>query len=309
MPTQMTAQVDKLLTGVSLRINPTNYVSEALLPRITVPQHSGLIGVYGTRNLEVTGELQGGMTQFPRITENETTLVQYLLRTVGRESVVTLEDKRNYDRPFDALQDRTLELTDRVWLEKEKHLVDQITNPAVITQNTTLGGTDQYSDYANSDPLVDFSTARSAVYNSVGTPPDTVVMSWEVFNILSTHPALVRSLGFADNRPGGLNEQEMARAMKVDRVLIAGAVYKPVGAVGTQSVWGKDILFCVSPRAASTRQMSIGYHFTLSGTSSRQVFRYNLNNPPESEAISVRDIFQMNITYPTAGYLIIDAIA
>lgn len=265
MPTQMHALVDKFLTNVSNKITPQGYVSEEILPLINVQQYSGKIGKYGNDHLRIVNTLTGGKNEYPRVQTDVRSSDSYYIETHGLSDVVTDEDYRNVELPFDAERDSAVNLTTRLWLGKEKSLADTLGDMAIITQNVTLAGTNQYNDFTNSDPLGDFIDARNAIYASVGTAPDTVIMSWGVANTLRYHPALVRSLGYADNRVGQLTNDDLARALLPGipngRVLVGGAIYnsaKQGQADVLAPVWGKNIIFAVAPRNATIMQVSLG---------------------------------------------------
>lgn len=309
--TQNKAQVDKLLTNLSNKIVPLNYISEQILPVVNVVQSSGLVGSYGSSHLRIESDITGGKNKYPQVQTRVYNTTTYNITKHGLSDIVTEEDKANVEQPFDAEADTMDELTTKLWLGKEKSLADTITDIAVLTNNVTLSGTDQLNDYDNSDPLDVFSDARSGVYGNVGTPPDTAIMSWETWQKLRYHPKIVRALGYADNRPGGLNESELASVLEVKRLLIGAAVYnsaKEGQADVIAPVWGKDIIFSVSPTSAAKRQVSLGYRFQQFGAP-RRVFKNKVTNPPNATEILVDDSYQQLISQAEAGYLIKDAIA
>lgn len=310
---QNRAQVDKLLTQVSNKIMPEGYISEMLLPVINVKQTTGKLGGYGTSHLRIDTDITIGKNKIPRVdTRNYTTQLYEVIKH-GLSDIVTEEDVANVEQPFDAMSDTTSELTTKLWLGKELGLATNLGDIGTITQNVTLAGAAQYNDYASatSTPLQNFSDARSAIYNSVGIPPDTATMSWEVWNILRYHPQLLDSLGFKDNRPGGLKQDELAFAMDVKRLLIGTAVYESAEegqASSIAPVWGKNIIFSVSPAAAAKGQVSLGYRIQQFGAP-RQVFRNAIDNPPNATEIIVLDRYQQLLSTTNAAYLIKDAIA
>jgi hypothetical protein len=311
MAPQQTAQVDKLLTNISNKIVPQNYISEMILPMVQVKQSTGKLGAYGTSHLRIETTLTGGKNKYPRVDTRQYSTQNYNIDKHGLSDIITEEDKANVEAPFDAEVDTTDELVTKLWLGKEKGLADTLTDTAIITQNVTLSGTSQYSDYTNSDPLGDFSTARSTIFNSVGKAPDTAIMSWDTWNILRYHPDFLTALGYADQRPGGLSTDELAKAMDVKRLLVGEAVYESANEGQTSSiasVWGKHVIFCVSPTTAAKRQISLGYRFQQFG-GPRRVFKNAVTNPPMATEVLVDDSYEMLISQALAAYLIKDAVA
>lgn len=312
MSSQLKAPVEKLLTNVSQALIPEGYVSELVLPVVQSKQKTGKLGKYGQGHLRIEHSTIGGRGGYrrsePIIRDSDT----YSIVSNGLEGLVTEDDYDNVELPFDAEKDEVMGLTTQIWLGKENDLASALTSTAVITQNTTLSGTAQFSDYANSDPLDKFKTARLAIRNGCGLPPNFAVMDWSVANTLAYHPGILEALGFTMNRAGQLSDAELAKAMGVEKLYIAKAVYNSAKEGQTDSlgaVWGKHIVFGVAPSAAAPYQVSLGYRVVLSGRPQRRVFKHPVSNPPNSTAVLVDDSYQFLIQNAGAGYLIKNAIA
>lgn len=308
---QQTAQVNKLLTNISNKIVPEGYISEMILPLVQVKKSTGLLGAYGTSHLRIETTLTGGKNKYPQIDTRQYSTQTYTIQKHGLSDIVTEEDKANVEAPFDAEVDTTDELITKLWLGKEKGLADTLTDTAVLTQNVTLSGTSQYNDYDNSDPLANFATARSVIFNSVGKAPDTAIMSYDVWNIIRYHPAFLTALGYKDQRPGGLSTDELAKAMDVKRLLVSDAVYdsaKEGQASSISLVWGKHIIFAVAPTSGAKRQVSLGYRFQQFG-GPRRVFKHDVKDPPMATKVLVDDSYEQLVSTALAGYLIKDAVA
>lgn len=309
---QMKAQVDKLLTQASDKLKPKGFISELLLPRLQVAQYSGLLGAYGTDHLRIEHDIVGGQGMYPRVTTLATSTSSYNIEGHGLEDVVTKRDRANYDKPFNAERDKTVSLTMKLLVGKEKALADSLSDTAILTQNTTLSGTDQFSDYLNSDPLAKFSVAREAIRDGCGMYPNAAWMDKKVRNQLRYHPQLLDALGFKDNRPGGLSDAEIANILDVDRILIADAVYESAKEGQSSSiaaVWGKHVFMGHIPSNAQPEQISLGYNVVPSGSKPRKVYKYAINNPPDTTGLLVEDEYDMLLSKVAAAYLIKDAIA
>ena len=308
---QVNSQVNKLLTNVSNKIVPQGFIAEQILPVINVVQTSGLLGAYGNNHLRISTSLTIGKNKVPRVDTRSYSTQTYTVADHGLSDIITKADYANVEAPFDAENDTTIELITKLQLEKEKGLADTLSDTATITQNVTLAGTDQLSDYTNSDPLSRFSTARTTIYGSVGVAPNIAIMSWITYNTIRYHPDLLVNLGYNYDRPGGLSEQELARALDVERVLIGKAVYDSSvegQSSSITSVWGKHIIFAYCPATAAKGQVSLGYRVQQFGTP-RKVYKNAIDNPPESTEIIVMDAYQQLISTATAAYLIKNAIA
>jgi hypothetical protein len=310
---QVKALVDKLLTNVSSAYIPEGYISEEALPTLSVKQKTGKIGKYGTSHLRIVNSKMAGRGAAPRfepIIRNVDDT--YSIESHGLEGMVTEDDYSNVEEPFDAEKDEAMGLTSAIWLEKEFALSSVLQSSSVITQNQTLSGTSQLSDYTNSDPLGVFKTAQNTVLDGCGFMPNRAVISMKVFNTLRYHPAILRTLGFADARAGQLTIQEVAKALGVD-ILHIGKVSYEAAKLGQTSdfkqMWGNHITFYYAPKTAAKYQKSLGYLMNLQGRGPRRVFKYPVNNPPGSQGIIVQDDYSFEIMDVKCAYLVKDAIA
>ncbi len=309
---QLKALVDKLLTNVSSAYIPDGYIAEDLLPFIGAKQSTGLLGKYGTNHLRIESSLKGGRGAYRRVESITRSTTSFAIVGHGLEGMVTAEDYKNVELPYKAEEDEVLGVTTMLWLEKEKSLADSLTSTSVLSQNTTLTGTNQFSDYLNSDPIAKFNTARSTIRSGCGQIPNAAIMDWAVWNSLRFHPQMLDALGFNKNRPGGLKQEEMASALGVEKVFIANASYESAKEGQTSSlaaIWGKHIVFAVLPDKAVPYQVSLGYIVGYEGQQPRKVYKQANFNPPNSTSILVEDNYQMLISNAGAGYLIYNAIA
>jgi len=302
---QTKAIVDKLLTNVSNGIFPAGYIADKVLPELVVKQKSGLIGSYGNNHLRLSDDLIGGRAEARRADPITRASQTYLLESHALEGVVTQDDYANVEQPYDAEADEVAGLTHLVLTNKERAFASTLFSTSVFSGRVTTPGTKYGS--SSSDPLADFKTAQNAIVDSVGMQPNAVVMSQKVFNILKYHPQLADVLGFKYNQAGSLTALDIANALNVEEVLIANAPYnsaKEGQADSMTQIWADSMLFYVKPKAAAKYQISLGYSMKLSGIAGREVYKYDLNNPPGSTGIIVQDVYQCKLVNASAGYLL-----
>lgn len=308
----MKAIVDKLLTNVSSMFKPSGFQCESILPEVQSAQYSGLLGKYGTSHLRIENSVIGGQGKYRRVNTIVRSTQSYVIQGHGLEGMVTKNDYANVEAPFDAERDEAIGLSTVLFLEKEKALADTLGDTAILTQNTTLSGSSQWNDQVNSSPLRDAKVARLAIIDGCGEEPNLAVCDIKVAENLRFHPEMLDALGYKFARPGGLSDEELARALKVDRFLVARARYESA-AEGQASAllpcWGKNFVFAVAPPTAGIMQTSLGYMLRLSGSAPRKTYKEAQFNPPGSTKLLVEDEYDMLISNANAGYLIKNAIA
>lgn len=316
--TQNKAIVNKLLTNVSNKYVPEGYISEQILPVINVVQTSGKLGQYGNAHLRAGEYRHSGSGKYTEVKIDDRLTKDYSLTKRGLSTYVVEEDYANVEQPYDAESDATEDITSLLWTEKELGLANTLTDSSkYATANTqTLTGTSRYDDLDNSTPLVDAITARQAISAATGASPNVAIMNQEVFEYLTIHPTILRSLGYADQRPGMLKLNELANALNVDRILVGKANYNSAAegqADNLTRIWGKHLIYAVAPKTASKRQVSLGYR--LQKNSPRRVFKNSVTNPPNSTEITVDDWYQQLISGVDssgkiiAGYLLKNVIS
>lgn len=309
---QMKAIVDKLLTNVSNIYIPTGYISEAALPTLSVKQKTGKIGKYGNNHIRLVNAKMGGRGQARRFEPIIRDSDLYSIESHGLEGMVTEDDYSNVEEPFDAESDETTGLTTTLWTAKEHAFASAVTDPALITQNVDLvAATDKFTDYTNSKPLDVFRDAQNGVLDGCGLMPNRAIISQKMLNVLKYHPAILRTLGYSDNRAGTLQLSEIAHAMGVEILHVGDASYnasKLGEADALTQLWGSDIVFYHAPKTAAKYQQSFGYYMTLKGRGSRRVYKFNVNNPPNAKGIIVQDDYVFALTNAKCAYLIQNAI-
>ena len=309
---QMKAIVDKLLTNVSQAYVPEGYISESILPNLQVKQKTGKIGKYGLNHLRIVNAKMGGRGRAARFEPIVRDSDLYSIESHGLEGLVVEDDYANVEEPFDAEKDETLGLTTTLWTAKEYAIASVLFDTSVITQNITLvAATDKFSDYVNSKPLENFRDGQNVILDGCGKMPNRAIMSQKVFNTLKYHPAILRSLGFADNRAGTLKIAEVAHALGVDMLHIGDAAFnnaKLGQADSLEQIWGDSILMYYAPKTAAKYQQSLGYYMTMKSRGARRVYKFTVNNPPGSKGIIVQDDYQFALTNVKCAYLIKDVL-
>lgn len=310
--TQMKAFVDQLLTGVLQEYRPTGFIADLLFPEVQHAQYSGKLGKLTNSHLRIQNTIMGGKNAARRIDVIRREADGFEIESHGLEGLVTPRDIANFTDPFDAEKEETMALALAIKIGKEKSIADTLTDVAVITQNTTLSGEGQWSDLLNSNPLGNFREARETVRKAVGMKPNVAIMNDSVAEWLRIHPQILEFVRGKVQPGAELLDAELAKALGVERVLIGSALYNEAAEGQTDSledIWPNDLIFGVLPPKAEVGQVSGGYQVRKIGSSPQQVFKWDVNNPPNSKAILVHDEYDMLLTKKDAFYLFKSAVA
>jgi hypothetical protein len=249
---------DPILTDVSIGYQNAAYIAELLLPTRPVKDQSGKHFIYDKGKFRSEDPMRGPGARSREVTHNISTGLTYFCEDHALKEFVVDEDVDNAPVGVDPYVDATENVTEKLLVGREIEAATVLTDTAVITQNETLSGTDQWSD-PNSDPVKDVRAAKETVRNSVMQEPNTLMLSKAVFNSLADHPAIIERVKYS--QLGVLTVDLLARFFDVDRIII-GAAKKNTSVEGQTDtmadIWGKDALLAfINPRLGQ-KSVSLG---------------------------------------------------
>lgn len=310
---QSNAHISTFLTNLSRGYVPKGYISDALLTKVPTAQYSGKLLVMGNDHLRVVHNKANERGEYKYVETNTYSTDSYDINDYGLQTEITEKMFRNYTKPADAKRDTTLKLTHLMWLAKESAVATTVQTAGnyAASNKTTLAGNDQLSDYANSDPYDVFNDAVNAVRASCGIAPDTASMDWQTRQVLRYHPKILENSKYVKDATGGISDDSLAMALGVKRVLVADVTYNSAKQGQTDSLsplWGKHIVFSVSPESAGLMQKGFAYDVHLDNKPRKQVRTRPNFDRPENEILNIDDNYDLMMDF-TAGYLITNAIA
>lgn len=305
------AKADKILTQFSQKYTNKNYISELILPPLSVKERAGKYAKYGTENLRVYAD-QVYRSPGTRANTVDYSVSQgsYLCNERALEKRVPDEFINNTDDPYDPKRDAVATLMDNIWVNQENALATFVSDTGNVSQNVTLSGTDQWSDFTNSDPFDDIWTGIDTIRTATSQLPNTAFLSYEVMNKLKQHPDIREQVKYTNG--GQLSNDAFINFVKgffnLDNVFVGTAIKDTADEGQTaslSSVWGKHFwLTFINPRP-TLMQATVGYTFT---DVPRQVETYR-EESHVSDVVRLRYSYDQNIMDTSLIYLIKNAIA
>jgi len=308
MPVISQVKFDQLLTNVSVAFAaaPEGYLADEVLPPVPVAKESAAYWVYDKSRMDAPDSKRAPRSAYNRVDWNVTTDT-YLAEQYGLEGEIDDEERKNAAAPLDLDIDTTEIVTDMVLNNREARVANLVLNPAVVTQGTTLSGTAQWSAPTTSDPLVDISNGRKAIYSGApGYGPNAIVMGFYVFEALKIHPDITDIVKYTERAI--ITVQILAAVFEVDAVLV-GKVIRRVSKEGQTDafadVWGKNVLLFYRENRPSLKRASFGYQMRENDL---RVFRYR-EDKRDTDVIRVSEKADEKIVAANLGYLIQSAVA
>lgn len=223
------------------------------------------------------------------------------------------EDRQNSDAPLDPDADAVSFLTQKGMLNLEGSWVSSFFGTGKWATDVTPGVL--WSTYATSDPLVDVHLGRKTVLQNTGREPNTLILGYEVYNILREHPDFVDRIKYTSNL--ALSVEIMARLFDVERVLIARAI-KATAEEGAASqtygfMHGKHALLAYVEPNPTVRSRTAGGTFMWKGISnglgaSVAINRFRMEHL-KSDRIEIEMAYSHKVIASDLGYFLNGAVA
>jgi len=263
--------LDQALTDLSVRFTQDHqeFVAAKVFPVVNVSFRSDKYFVYprewwyktdATKRAPATESAGGGyeldsddykaeVYAFHRDLDDQT--------RANAQSQITLEADAT-----DFVTTNLLQLREQQWVEK-------YFAASVWTGETTLSGTDQWDDYANSDPIDDMRTVVIDMARGTGKRPNKLVLGPEVWNKLQDHPAFLERVKYTERAVIGT--EILASMLNIGEVLVPESIKQEkqegetVAFTDYDFHLGKNALFLYVAPSPGLNTASAGYTFNWSG--------------------------------------------
>jgi len=315
MPAPQNVALNFPLTTFAVGYRPGQFIADQVLPAIPVNDKAGTYYVFGKDNLN--NEMDG-----PRAPKDPAVEVDYSLSSatydIERYDFAELlpdSEKRNFAMGEDAAEEAVVQnIMDRLLLAKEARAAALLFSTSNITNNTTLSGTDQWSDYNNSDPLSNIETGLGTTEDATAKPTNelSVTMGNAVWRKLKHHPNIVARYQYTSG--GGVTLAQFAEliGIKPENLHIGMAKYNTADEGQTAvlgNVWGKGFLVhYTEPVPRGLRTLTLGATITFAGENGTSVRSWRSNNPAGDWHAAEMNYVQ-KVVAADAGYYIDAAVA
>lgn len=276
-PSINSVHIDAILTNISVAYlqNQDNFIADKVFPVIPVDKKSNKYFTY-TKNDWFRDEAQR------RAPGTESAGGGYNLSTGTYSCDVfafhkDVDDQTvaNSDSPLNPLREAAEFVTRRLILRKELQWVSDFfttgvwaTDIAGVASGPTGNQAIKWSDWTNSDPIIDIEAGKAAILGSTGMEANTLVLGYDVFKNLKNHPDLVDRIKYTSSQT--ITTDMLAAMFDIPRVIVAKSVKATnnEGATDAYSfAFGKNALLCHVAPQPGLLTPSAGYTFSWTGVS------------------------------------------
>jgi|GEM_PF-2418990 len=303
MPSRNTIHIDTLLSNVSVKYMPTEYIADKVFPTVSVKKTTDKYRTY-TRNWRLQ-ETERADKAMAREADFAVTTSSYILKRHALKSYISDNEIENYDAA-DLRADTTENLTDNILRRKEYEVATIIGTSTNWSLNVSLAATAAWSsNSAGSDPCPVVWTGASTVIANSGYTPNFMVLPRESYLAVKKHVSILDRVKYTS---ADMTKDVIARLFEVDEVLIPNANYDSSREGLTDSlasIWTQNYVFMgYKPATPGPLKPSCGYVFEKA----RPLVRRWRDEDRDAEAIEVNREYQPKVVASLAAYLIIDSI-
>ena len=229
--------------SLAYRQDPGDFITDLWFPKLGVNQPSGKYMKWSKGNfLTPKGGAWKPGTGLPSVELSTDDMGEFACTRYALETPLPQDLPEVQDKGVNVEMATSYLITDALQLRKEVQTAASFFTSGIwgfdwtgvsSAETGTSGMTTsltfrQLNDYFNSDPLQVFKDARMMVKKTTAKTPNTVVMGEQVYEALRIHPQLTnlfRNPQGAQSVPTKLNEQMLAQALDMDKILIGKAMY------------------------------------------------------------------------------------
>src|SRR5210317_431458 len=328
MLTPSSVHIDQPLTNLTIAYvqEQANFIADKVFPVIGVETQSAKYYIYDRDNMNRTGDVKAlaPRTEVNRIGMSLST-DSYYADVYGLGMDFDQQTLANEDAALDIRAAGAQTLTNRLLIHREEQFATNFFATGIWgteytgvanADNDTAAEVTQWSDYTNSTPIVDVTTARRTMQlKSGGFKPNTTVVGKEVRDILINHPDILARLngGATVSNTALITNAKLAEIFEVENFYVMEAVENDSveGVAESNSfIGGNNVLLVHTPAAGGLMTPMAGATFAwnnLSGVNNLGVTVESfsddaLKRQQVAEHIQVKMSYDMKVTGADLGY-------
>jgi hypothetical protein len=322
--TPSNVHIDAPLSNLTLAYvqEQTNFVADKVFPVVGVQRQSDKYYIYDRANMNRSGDVK---KLAPRTEVNRIGLQlsndSYYADVYGLGMDFDEQTLANEDAMLEIRAAGAQTLVNRVLIEREEQFASSFFAAGIWGTDATPN--DLWSDYTNSTPITDVTTARRTMQlKSGGFKPNTMVIGKEVRDILINHPDVLARLngGATVSNTALITDAKLAEIFEVENFYVMEAVKNGAAeglAEANAFIGGKNALLVHTPRTSGLMTPAAGLTFAWNnipsvnnlGITVESFSDDALKRQQVAEHIQVKMAYDMKVVGADLGYFFEDVVA
>jgi hypothetical protein len=316
LPTQNDVRpVNPILTNMSIGYKNPTFIWDLVAPVVPSDEKSGTYFIWTKDYWFRAFEQAGGAKRAPagnyKRVDHGVTTATFDTDEYGFETPTSDPVAASSQTPESLIAQDVKFLTNLIEMELELLTAAGLFVSSKWGTDNTLSGTSQWSDFANSDPIGDFDTAKGTVRKDTGVEPDRAIMGIATWNDLKEHPLITDK--YKHTQAGIMTEELVAAALGVKEIVV-GRTAKNTAKEGQTyvgaDVWTDSCLLIPAIDAPALETAAAAYMFMWDevGNIPWAVQQYR-EEQTRSEISRVLTHAIPKVTSSASGYLFLDTAA
>ena len=322
--TPSNVHIDMPLSNLTLAYvqEQSNFVADKVFPVVGVQRQSDKYYIYDRAGMNRSGDVK---KLAPRTEVNRIGLAlsndSYYADVYGLGMDFDEQTLANEDAMLEIRAAGAQTLVNRVLIEREEQFASSFFAAGIWgTDNTP---SNLWSDYTNSRPITDVTTARRTMQlKSGGFKPNTMVIGKEVRDILINHPDVLARLngGATVSNTALITDAKLAEIFEVENFYVMEAVKNGAAeglAEANAFIGGKNALLVHTPRTSGLMTPAAGLTFAWNnipsvnnlGITVESFSDDALKRQQVAEHIQVKMAYDMKVVGADLGYFFEDVVA
>ena len=300
----------------------TNFVADKVFPVVGVQRQSDKYYIYDRAGMNRSGDVK---KLAPRTEVNRIGLAlsndSYFTDVYGLGMDFDEQTLANEDAMLEIRAAGAQTLVNRVLIEREEQFASSFFGAGIWGTDATPANL--WSDYTNSTPITDVTTARRTMQlKSGGFKPNTMVIGKEVRDILINHPDILSRLngGATVSNTALITDSKLAEIFEVENFYVMEAVKNGAAeglAEANAFIGGKNALLVHTPRSSGLMTPAAGLTFAWNnipsvnnlGITVESFSDDALKRQQVAEHIQVKMAYDMKVVGADLGYFFEDVVA
>lgn len=316
MPTGRQAHLDRPLTNLTVKAfdGGASNIADAIAPVIPVDKRSDKYYTF-TKSawLRVPNTRRGPAAPSPRVTW-EISSDSYYAEGYGLAAEWPVEDAANADASLRFRESTAMQVAEKLARDREVRMANIISSGGNVGSGATISGTNQWSDYVNSDPIGQVNTGHAYIEQNTGLQANLAIATPDIVRIARSHPDVIRQVGGTTGR--ALNLAQLADAFGVERILLGRGIKENALEGGTSSItniWPNNFILAHFAPAAGlmTRTTIAQFRWTnpeLGQPFAAQRHRNDEAGSNHTEVVEVRYYQDEKVIAPETAYVLASVI-
>lgn len=239
----------------------TDYIADLIAPNVKVAANapSGKIASYGAEMIRLVETRKADRGKYNKATLEITRSTHYYIEEHGLTEDVFEADVRKSGKAIRAQTDATQHVTQLMMVSREYAVSSALRDTSVLTQNTTLSGSSQWS-HADGNPFNNFKAANEAIFAGSGVTPNTLILGREAWNALQFNAAVRAAFPGAQMISLKMIQEKLGALFGYDHIYVGKGKYNAANkgqAKSLTSFWGDDAVVCYTESAPTLKSVSL----------------------------------------------------